>query len=228
MHTLAVDIGGIGIKILVLDKDGSPVSEWVSDDTPKPATPEAVFGEINAMAMSRPPYDRVSVGFPGIVKRGIVYNAPNLGNEFWDQVPIEKELEELLHKPARALNDADMQGYGVVSGEGMEMVLTLGTGLGAAVFTDGHLVPNLELGHHPFKPEHTYEQYVCDAELKRIGPEPWSERVEEALKQIELIWNYDVLHLGGGNVRHLKFKLPANVKTFTSAEGLRGGVRLWE
>ncbi len=228
MHTLAIDIGGTGIKMLVLDDDGAPASNWVSSDTPKPSTPDAVFREISTMAVSRPPFDRVAVGFPGIVKRGIAYNAPNLGDELWAQVSIERELGELLHKPTRAVNDVDMQGHGVSTGEGMEMVLTLGTGLGSAVFTEGCLAPNLELGHHPFTPEHTYEQYICDAELKRIGAEAWSSRVQEALAQIEATWNYDTLHLGGGNVHHLEFKLAKNVRKFTSAEGLRGGVRLWD
>ena len=83
-----------------------------------------------------------------------------------------------------------------VRGRGVELVLTLGTGMGAALFTDGVLVPNLELGHHPFRDGQTYEDQVRDTELKRIGAVEWTARVMSALAQIEPIFNYDVLHLG--------------------------------
>jgi len=124
------------------------------------------------------------------------------------------------------VNDADLQGYGVISGHGVELVLTLGTGLGSALYVDGHAVPNLELGHHPFKKRKTYEQRISDAQLKRIGKKRWRRRVREMLAQLEPIFNYDRLYLGGGNARFLK-KVPDNVQVFENVEGLRGGVVLW-
>ena len=110
----------------------------------------------------------------------------------------------------------------------VELVLTLGTGLGSALFSRGQLVPNLELGHHPFKKGKTYEERVCDAELKRLGKKHWSRRVAEAIDTLAPIFNYRVLHLGGGNAEHLRVKLPKNVKIFTNVDGMTGGLRLWD
>jgi len=228
MSTLAVDIGGGSIKVLVLDDDGAPVKEALVESTPAPATPEAVFNLIRDMSGTLPPHERVSVGFPGIVKHGVAYNAPNLGTDSWRGVRLNEELTSLLKRPVRAVNDADLQGLGVVQGKGVELVVTLGTGMGTALFTEGVLVPNLELGHHPLRDGQSYEDLVCDAELKRIGPLLWTARVFDAIAQLAPIFNHDVLHLGGGNVRHLHGKLPENVRVFSLAEAMRGALKLWD
>jgi polyphosphate glucokinase len=180
------------------------------------------------MADTLPPHRRVSVGFPGVVKNGVALTAPNLGNELWRGVPLEERLTELLQRPVRAINDADLQGLGVASGVGVELVLTLGTGMGAALFTDGALVPNLEMGHHPLRNGETYEDIVRDSELKRIGPVEWTARVLDAIEQLEPIFNYDMLHLGGGNVEHLQADLPDNARVFSLAEAMRGALKLWD
>lgn len=228
MNTLAVDIGGGSIKALALDDQGAPVTETLSRPTPSPAAPDAVFKLIHDMADTLPPHQRVSVGFPGVVKDGVAQNAPNLGDELWRGVRLHERLTRLLQRPVRVLNDADLQGLGVVTGKGVELVLTLGTGMGAALFTDGLLVPNLELGHHPLRDGQTYEDLVRDSELKRIGPVEWTGRVLNAIEQLEPIFNYDTLHLGGGNVRHLQAELPNNVRVFSLAEALRGALKLWD
>ena len=141
---------------------------------------------------------------------------------------LDERLTQLLQRPVRAVNDADLQGLGVVRGKGVELVLTLGTGMGAALFTNGALVPNLELGHHPLRDGMTYEDLVRDTELKRVGPIEWTARVLNAIEQLEPIFNYDTLHLGGGNVRHLQLELPENVRVFSLAEALRGALKLWD
>lgn len=228
MSTLAVDIGGGTVKLLVLGANGEPLSETRTAITPSPATPDAVLALIHATADELPPHQRVSVGFPGVVKNGVTMNAPNLGSELWAEVPLAGRLSDMLGRPVRAVNDVDLQGLGVARGKGVELVLTLGTGLGAALFTKGVLVPNLELGHHPFRDGHTYEDLLRDTELKRVGPVAWSERVGDALAQLQPIFNHDVLHLGGGNVQHLEITLPDNARVFTLAEALRGALRLWE
>jgi polyphosphate glucokinase len=158
----------------------------------------------------------------------VTYNAPNLGNERWRRVQFGDRLVERLGRPVRVLNDADLQGLGVVHGQGVEMVITLGTGMGTALFTDGRLVPNLELGHHPFRDGNTYEDLVRDSELKRIGPREWTARVLDALGQLDPIFNYDLLHLGGGNTRHIVAALPANVRLFSLEDALSGALKLWE
>ena len=228
MSTLAVDIGGSSIKILALNDQGAPVTETLSQPTPEPAAPEAVFALVRDMADTLPPHRRVSVGFPGVVKNGVAENAPNLGDELWRGVRLNERLTHLLQRPVRAVNDADLQGLGVVRGKGVELVVTLGTGMGAALFTGGVLVPNLELGHHPLRDGKTYEDFVRDSELKRIGPAAWTARVLDAIEQLAPIFNYDTLHLGGGNVRHLQTDLPENARLFSLAEAMRGALRLWD
>lgn len=227
MSTLAIDIGGTSIKLLPMDASGEPVGETRSLPTPQPATPEAVFSVIETLARDAEPFERVSVGFPGVVKRGVAHNAPNLGNELWTEVPVAKTLTELLGQPVRAVNDADLQGLGVIEGQGVELVLTFGTGMGGALFTDGQLVPNLEMGHHPLRDGQSYEDLVRDSELKRIGPNAWTERVLYALERLEALFNYDLIHLGGGNLRHLQVALPANARAFTLEQALRGAAQLW-
>jgi polyphosphate glucokinase len=226
-HTLAIDIGGTGIKMIVLDASAKPINERARTLTPRPATPEAVLDVIKSMVAAQPPFDRVAVGFPGIVKRGTTINAPNLGNDVWKDFPLHDRIAEITGRPVRVMNDADLQGYGVINGKGVELALTLGTGLGAGLYVDGRLVPNLELGHHPWKKEKTYEERLSDAELNEIGKKHWSRRVMEMIAQLEPIFNYDMLYVGGGNAEHIKGDLPANVKIFTNVEGMAGGVRIW-
>ncbi len=226
-RTLSIDIGGTGIKMIVLDAAGQPVNERARELTPKPATPQAVLKLIRSMVQRQPSFQRVSVGFPGIVKNGITLNAPNL-DPAWANQNLRAELEAITGCPTRVLNDADLQGYGVIDGKGVEMVLTLGTGVGAALFLNGHLVPNLELGHHPFQKDKTYEERLSDAELKEHGKNKWSKRVGEMVELLSAIFNYDKLHIGGGNATHIKVDLPDNVRLFDNVEGMTGGIRLWD
>jgi polyphosphate glucokinase len=227
LRTLCIDIGGTGVKMIVLDPAGEPVNERARELTPKPATPEAVLELIQAMVAQQPKFERVSVGFPGIVKSGVTLTAPNL-DPTWAHQNLRAAIEAMTGCPARVLNDADLQGYGVIDGKGVEMVLTLGTGVGAALFLNGHLVPNLELGHHPFQKDKTYEERLSDAELKEHGKHKWSKRVGEMIELLSAIFNYDRLHIGGGNAEHIKVDLPDNVRIFDNVEGMTGGIRLWD
>jgi polyphosphate glucokinase len=227
LRTLCIDIGGTGIKMIVLDPTGRPVNERARELTPKPATPTAVLDLIRSMVKQQPKFDRVSVGFPGIVKNGVTLNAPNLDPKWADQ-NLRAEIEAITGMPARVLNDADLQGYGVIERKGVEMVLTLGTGVGAALFLNGHLVPNLELGHHPFQKDKSYEERLSDAEFKEHGKQKWSKRVGEMVELLSAIFNYDRLHIGGGNAEHIKVELPDNVRIFENVEGMTGGIQLWD
>jgi polyphosphate glucokinase len=226
-RTLTIDIGGTGIKVLLLDAHGKPISERARELTPKPSTPAALLRVLEKMIEQHRPFERVSVGFPGVVVRGTVRAAANLGTEVWAGYDLGKALRSIARVPVRVLNDAELQGYGVIQGRGVEMVLTFGTGIGVALYTNGHLVPNCELGHHPWKKGHTYEQRLGDATLKRIGKRRWCRRVRQMVAELEPIFNYDTLYLGGGNARLLRFKLPDNVKLFTNVDGMSGGIRMW-
>jgi polyphosphate glucokinase len=174
-----------------------------------------------------PPYDKVSVGFPGYVRNGVVKTAPNLGNDFWKDVNFRQKLEEALGKDAQVVNDADMQGLGVVSGKGLEMVITLGTGFGTALLMDGHLLPHLEVAHHPVSKGRDYDEYIGDIALDKEGVKKWNSRIKKVFKILKTVFNYDYLYIGGGNSDKLTFKLDKNMKIVTNADGIKGGARLW-
>ena len=162
---LSIDIGGSHIKATILNDSGALQMDYDKVPTPTPATPENVVNTIKKLVKSFPAYDMVSVGFPGYVKNGVIKTAPNLGTNFWKDFDLSKKLSTELGKPTRVVNDADMQGLGIVSGKGLEMVITLGTGFGTALLVDGQLMPHLELGHHPFAKGKTYDDYVGERGL---------------------------------------------------------------
>jgi polyphosphate glucokinase len=226
-YTLAIDIGGTGLKALVLDRAGAAVKERVRVETPRPATPRAILGALGKLAATLGSYDRISVGFPGVVTRGVVKTAPNL-HPSWAEVPLAAKLSTLLEAPTRVLNDAGVQGLGLIEGAGLEMVLTLGTGMGCALFYEGTYIPNLELAHAPFKKGKTFEDYVGARSLEAHGKKKWNRYVAEVLETIDPIWNPDRIYLGGGNVKHLKLAASPHIRIGSNAAGLLGGIALWE
>lgn len=227
MKTLAIDVGGTGVKALILDEHGGLLTERVRVETPKPATPDAVFAALDTIVGTLGEFDRIAAGFPGIVVDGVTRNAPNLADEAWRDFPLAAALSQRYGKPARVANDADVQGFAVIRGRGVEMVLTFGTGMGAAVYLDGRLVPNLELGHHPFRKGRSYEEYVGADELARIGKKKWNKRVCAVIDTVLRIWNPTRLYLGGGNAKHLRCELPPGVEIVSNVAGLVGCLALW-
>jgi polyphosphate glucokinase len=226
IRTLAVDIGGTGIKAETLDEKGRPINERQRIATPADATPRKVISVIRTLAKTCAPFERVSVGFPGVIKDGVVYTAPNLGKG-WNGFELEKELRQGLKRPVRVANDADVQGLGCVSGRGVELVITLGTGVGSVIFVEGHRI-HMELGHHPFHKGKTYEDELGVRAFEKKGRKKWNKLLGEALDDLARTFQYDSLYIGGGNAKHIKFKLPANVKTVSNTEGLLGGIKLWD
>ncbi len=223
--TLAVDIGGTGIKAEKLDATGRPVTERVKIATPNNATPKKVAKIVEELAGQHGAFDRVSVGFPGVVKNGVIYTAANLGKG-WNDYPLQKELAKKLRKPVRMANDADVQGLGCISGHGVELVITLGTGVGSVIFVDGLRI-HMELGHHPFHKGKTYEEELGNRALAKKGKKKWYKLAMEAIGELQRTFNYDRLYIGGGNARLLDGKLPPNVKLVSNMEGLLGGIKLW-
>ncbi|MFN7923397.1 MAG: ROK family protein [Bryobacteraceae bacterium] len=226
VKTLCVDIGGTGIKAMVVDEAAQPLTERFREDTPHPATLEAVVATIERLARAAGEFDRGSVGFPGVIVNGVVKTAPNLG-EGWAGFDIDTELERRLGKSIRCANDAAVQGLGAVSGKGLEMMITLGTGVGCALYHDGRLVNSLEMAHHPFRKGKTYEEWLGNAARKKIGNKKWNKLVREALHNWEALVNFDRLYLGGGNSEKIDFELPPNVVVSSNMEGMLGGVQLW-
>ncbi|MBA3391943.1 MAG: ROK family protein [Deltaproteobacteria bacterium] len=224
--TLAIDIGGTGVKAIVLDGAGGLATERVRVKTPRPATAEAVLAAIDALVAPLGDFDRISVGFPGVVIDGVCKTAVNL-DPTWVDLPFARVLAGRFGKPARVLNDAGVQGYAVIARKGVEMLLTFGTGMGCAIYVDGKYVPNLELAHHPFGNGKTYEEYVGVEALEHVGRKKWSKRVHKVVEQVLPIWNPTRLYLGGGNAKHIRFELPPNVEIVSNLAGLAGGFALW-
>lgn len=226
LTTLAVDIGGSGIKVILLDETGQTVGERARLKTPSPATPKAVIEIIKKLAADQPPFDRVSVGFPGVVRHGIVYTAVNLDKD-WIGYPLADTLSQQLKCPVKVANDADIQGFGAISGEGVELVITLGTGFGSALFVDGHLVPNLEMAHHRFRKNQSYEEQLGRAALEKVGKEKWNRRLQKAIESLEHLFNYDRLYIGGGETKNITLELSDNIAIVSNLLGLLGGIALW-
>lgn len=202
---------------MVLNELGEPVTERAREKTPESGKPEEVLDVVLVLAKKQGDFDRVSVGFPGVVRNGVVKEAPNLAPE-WKDFNIAKFLSGKFNKPIRVVNDADMQGFGAISGVGVELVMTLGTGVGSALFVDGRLVPNVEIG----------KDKLCDAALSEVGKKKWNKRVAKVARKLEAIFHYDRLYIGGGNARLVDIgALPAHVTIVSNLNGLVGGMALW-
>jgi polyphosphate glucokinase len=225
-RTLAIDIGGTGIKAALLDDAGSMIGERQRVPTPpKPVTPEDLVRAIDQVAAPLGTYERVSVGFPGYVRDGRVITAPNLGTDSLGGFDLQSVLAEHLGKPVRVLNDADVQGFGAIKGQGLEMVLTLGTGAGTALFHAGEIMPHLELAHHPVSGNKTYDQYIA---RRKKGRKAWNKRVAKAIDILREVVRFDHLYIGGGNAKDISFPLPPDVTIVPNTDGLTGGIRLWQ
>jgi polyphosphate glucokinase len=226
-RTMAVDIGGSGVKTMLLDEAGKPLTDRLRAKTPNPSTPKAITKIIADFAKQLGEFDRVSVGFPGVIKKGTVYTAANL-NKKWIEYPFADALAKELGKPVRVANDAVVQGLGAVTGVGVELVITLGTGMGSALYLDGVPIPSLELAHHPFHNGKTYEDELGRRALDKNGRKKWNKHLREAIAQLHELFYYDRLYIGGGNASQIKIKLPSNATTISNEDGLLGGIKLWE
>lgn len=226
--TLAIDIGATGLKAGVLDVDGKLIVPHARVGTPKKGTPDQVLKALLELIQPLGAFGRISVGFPGVVRAGHVMTAPNLGNDAWRDYPLAAVLTDRLGKPVRMLNDATVHGLGVIARTGLECVITLGTGLGFALFDNGRLTPHLELAHHPVHDGKDYDQYIGDAALQATGRKRWNKRLAYALTCIRNLTGYDLLYIGGGNARHIRLELEKNVRVVPNDAGITGGVRLWD
>jgi polyphosphate glucokinase len=227
VRTLAIDVGGSGLKASVIDDGGRLLTERARVDTPVGRPPKEIIQALVRLVAPLGPYDRVSVGFPGVVRQGRIVTAPNLDHEGWSDFDLAGALARALGKPVRVANDADVQGLAVIGGKGVEMVITLGTGFGTGLYLDGRLAPHLELSHHPFRKGETYEEQLGNAARKRIGNRKWNRRVKRAIRNLRSLTNFDRLYIGGGNARKIDFALDPDVTVVDNNAGLRGGAVLW-
>jgi polyphosphate glucokinase len=238
--TLAIDIGGTGLKASVLDAQGAMVADRVVVKTTYPCPPTKLVDDLVALVAPLPPADRISAGFPGMMRKGFVLSAPHFSTEGgpgtkvddalvtqWDHFDLAGTLKKRLGKPTKVANDADLQGAAVVSGKGLELVITLGTGVGTALFFDGRLLPHLEFAHHPFRKGETYNEQLGDATRKEIGNTRWNKRVRKAIDTMRALSFFDHCYIGGGNSKHLSDDLAADVSTVDNTAGILGGIKLW-
>jgi polyphosphate glucokinase len=227
LRTLAIDVGGSGLKAAVVDEAGRLLTERVRVDTPVGSPPGAVVEALVRLVGPLGACDRVSVGFPGAVRNGRVLTAPNLDHEDWKDFDLAAALTRALGKPVRVANDADVQGLAVITGKGVEMVVTLGTGFGTGLYQDGRVAPHLELSHHRFRKGETYDEHLGNAARKRVGNRKWNKRVRKAIRALRALTSFDHLYIGGGNARKLDFELDPDVTVVSNEAGLKGGVALW-
>ncbi|MFM7887091.1 MAG: ROK family protein [Pseudanabaena sp.] len=228
--TLAIDVGGSSIKAIILQDDGTAISARSQIATPHPATPDAVIAALLDLIARQEMYDRLAIGFPSVVEHGVTRGAINLHPD-WDGFPLARVLQDKLGKPLRIANDADVQGCGAIAGQGVELVITLGTGFGSSLFLNGQLLPNLELGQHIFRGSDTYEDCLGQSALDRIGIKLWNIKLSDAIASLYKLFNFDKIYLGGGNSRLVQVDLPPNlshkVVIVSNDLGLIGGLALW-
>jgi polyphosphate glucokinase len=235
-----VDVGGTRLKASVLDHGGNMLVPKVRIDTPYPCPPEILIRSLSRLARDLPSYHRVSVGFPGLIRKGAVRQVPALSRRKpggrrdptlaarWAGFPLRDALQEAFGVPTLVANDADVQGSAVVHGEGFELMVTLGTGVGCALFEDGVLLPHLELSHGHYKRGVSIDMAIGNAERARIGNKRWNKRVAQAFQWLERVVLFDRMYVGGGNAKHLALDLGPHVEIVSNTAGITGGIRLWD
>lgn len=244
-HTLAVDCGGGSIRATVLDAAGTMHAQPVRVPTPYPLPPERLAATVADLAAQLPPAGRATVGLPGMIRHGVVVATPHyvtVGGPrtppredlvaAWADRDVAADLSAALGYPVLVLNDAEVHGAGVVAGTGVELVLTLGTGLGSALFDGGALAPHLELSHAPVRRGTTYDDWLGAHARRRLGDGVWSRRVREAVAGLRPVIRWDRLYIGGGNARRITPRALAllgdDVVIVPDSAALAGGVRAWE
>jgi len=205
MDVLGIDFGGSGIKGAIVDTNtGELRTERFRIETPQPAKPDAVLKVIQEIIQHFSWQGKIGIGIPGVVKNGIVLTAANISNE-WIGYPVNQSFSEKTGCEVVCINDADAAGiaevhFGAGNNEkGMVFLLTVGTGIGTAIFINKHLVPNLELGHLEFK-DKTVETYTADSvrKEKNLSWPEWGKRFNKSLAYYEKMFNPNLFIVGGG------------------------------
>ena len=225
---LCIDIGGSHIKATVVNYDGNFLQKYEREKTPSPPSPEKVVKLILEIANRFPQYDKVTAGFPGFVKNGVVKTAPKLGNDIWKDFDLKGQLQDHLKKPTLVINDADLQGLSLAEGKGVEMLITLGTGSGSAIMNDGLLMPHLEMSQHPVTKKKNYNDYVSASALEKVGKKKWNKRMKRVIKILRVVFNFDHLYISGGSAKLINFKLDDDITIIDNREGIKGGMVLWK
>ncbi|MBT8224041.1 MAG: ROK family protein [Dactylosporangium sp.] len=202
---IGIDIGGSGIKGAPVDvSTGTLSAERYRVETPSPANVTNITTAVRQVVERFGATDRVGVTFPGVVVGGVAKTAANVDIS-WLEAPVAKLLSAAVDRPATVLNDADAAGiaeitFGAGKGKsGVVVLLTFGTGIGSAVFLDGRLLPNTELGHLEIRGKDA-EERASDRirETKELDWSQWALRLEEYLRHVERLIQPDLIVIGGG------------------------------
>ncbi len=251
LRTLGVDCGGGGIKTSLLDPEGTPVGPRLRTPVPYPFSPDALLRILAEHGERLGSFDRITLGMPGMIRQGrVVYTphyiragGPHTARDprleaAWNGLDMQALLAERFQVPALVLNDAEVAAAAVASGTGCELVLTLGTGLGATIVVDGRLAPHLEISHAPAFDGMTFDEAVGEANRARLGNDAWGGVVVRAIGALWEPIRWDTLYVGGGNgerlPREAKERLRAafggahRVRFIPNAAGTTGGVRAWD
>jgi polyphosphate glucokinase len=208
MQIMGIDIGGSGIKGAPVETEtGVLLAERLRLPTPEPSKPAAVAKIVGEITRSFNWQGPIGVGFPSVVRGGITYSAANVHRK-WIGADAAGLFAQATGCPVLVLNDADAAGiaemtFGAGRGRmGVVLLITIGTGLGSALFTDGHLVPNTEFGHLQIRGLDA-EWRASDAARKRekLSWKQWSARLNEFLQTLEGLFSPDLFILGGGVIK---------------------------
>jgi len=205
MHVLGIDIGGSGIKAAPVDvTTGKLLADRQKIETPRPARPEAVRDVVKKLTTFFNWSGPVGITFPGVVTDGVTRTAANLGPA-WIGLDAATLFTRAIGNPVRVLNDADAAGvaemtFGAGVGEkGTVLMLTFGTGIGSALFTQGILVPNTEFGHIEIRGRDAETRASEHAkELHDLSWDKWAGRVDEYMHHIEALLSPQLIIVGGG------------------------------
>jgi polyphosphate glucokinase len=211
---LVIDIGGTNVKFVAT---GHNVAQRFPSG-PK-LTPRKFVSEIKRRTADWD-YDRVSIGFPGVVRNNRAVLEPNNLGRGW----VGFDFESAFSRPVKVVNDAAMQALGSYH-RGLMLFVGLGTGLGSALIADGVMIP-MELGHLAYK-QGTYEGYIGRRGVKLLGKKRWRRHVINVVKRFMTAVHPDEVVLGGGRARKLG-KLPKGCRLGDNAHAFTGGLRLWE
>ncbi|MCA9899523.1 MAG: ROK family protein [Ardenticatenaceae bacterium] len=215
MIALGIDIGGSGIKGALVDTEkGEMVTDRLRIPTPQPAKPEAVIGVLKQIVDHFEYSGPIGVGIPAIVINGVTWSAANIDDE-WIGFPAQQMMAEVTGCPVILANDADVAGVAVMRfGAGKDvpgtvMIFTLGTGIGSAVFVNGHLVPNTELGHVYLRGQKKdAENHAAERirEEKNLTWKQWGKRLNTYFQHIEFLFSPELIIIGGGvSKKHEEF-----------------------
>ena len=234
-NVLGVDVGGSGVKAGIVDlSTGRLVAERLRYPTPQPATPVAVTRLISAMVEEFSWKGKVGVAIPSIVRKGVVHSAAHI-DESWIGDRASRRFSRSLKRNVPVINDADAAGlaemrYGAGRrhNKGVVILLTFGTGIGSAIFTDGVLLPNSELGHLKFKGGEAEDWASAKArEVGRLSWKSWGGRVNRYLQHLEYLFSPELFIVGGGVSKEPELFLPyldTRAKIVTATLRNRAGI----